>query len=223
MEILKSKNVLFVENNEEFAENFMTLLELFVYKIWHCKDLACANQTFEAERIDIIICDIKLNNENGLSFIEAIRKIDSHIPIIVLSGNKSEEFLFRAIPLNLSAYLLKPIKYKDFIESLEKCVHSFTKLKSILLKNGCMFDQQNHTLYLKDGSPVELLKKESAFITLLINNAQQIVTKDMMLESIWNFEEISEGAIANFIMRLRKKVGKNFIYTIPEMGYKLGI
>lgn len=223
MEILKSKSVLFVENNEEFAQNFMTLLELFVHKIWHCKDLTSANHTFQAEKIDIIISDIKLNHENGLSFIESIRRVDVHIPIIVLSGNKNEEFLFRAIPLNLCAYLLKPIKYKDFIESLEKCACSFTKSNSMLLKNGCIFDHQKHIFYLQDGTCVELHKKESAFIKLLIENGSSIVTKDRMLEAIWNYEDISEGAIANFIMRLRKKVGKNLIYTVPEIGYKLGL
>ncbi len=134
----------FVENNEEFAQNFMTLLELFVHKIWHCKDLTSANETFKAENIDIIISDIKLNHENGLAFIESIRKVNTQIPVIVLSCNKNEEFLFRAIPLNLSAYLLKPIKYKDFIESLEKCACSFTKSNTIILKNGCMFDPHNH-------------------------------------------------------------------------------
>lgn len=223
MEILKSKNVLFVEDNEEFAQNFMTLLELFVHKIWYCKDIESAHKTFQSEQIDIIISDIKLNNENGLSFIESIRKIDTHIPIIILSGNKNEAFLFRAIPLNLSAYLLKPIKYKDFIESLEKCACSFTKSNTIILKNGCIFDPSNHLFYLQDGTPIELHKKESAFIKLLIENGHHIVTKDRMLESIWNYEDISEGAIANFIMRLRKKVGKNLIYTVPEIGYKLGL
>ena len=223
MEILKSKSVLFVENNEEFAQNFMTLLELFVHKIWHCKDLTSANHTFQAEKIDIIISDIKLNHENGLSFIESIRRVDVHIPIIVLSGNKNEEFFFRPIPLNFCAYLFKPIKYKDFIESLEKCACSFTKSNSMLLKNGCIFDHQNHIFYLQDGTCVELHKKESAFIKLLIENGSSIVTKDRMLEAIWNYEDISEGAIANFIMRLRKKVGKNLIYTVPEIGYKLGL
>ena len=136
VEILKTKNVLFVEDNDDFAQNFMTLLELFVHKIWHCKDLSHARNIFTHEVVDMIICDIKLNNENGLSFIEEVRKFETRMPIIVLSGNKNEEFLFRAIPLNLTAYLLKPIKYKDFVASLEKCAKSFSKTETTLLKNG---------------------------------------------------------------------------------------
>ena len=70
MEILKTKNVLFVEDNDDFAQNFMTLLELFVHKIWHCKDLSHARNIFTHEVVDMIICDIKLNNENGLSYLQ---------------------------------------------------------------------------------------------------------------------------------------------------------
>ncbi len=222
MEILKTKNVLFVEDNEDFAQNFMTLLELFVHKIWHAKELKTAREVFQHETIDMIICDIKLNNENGLAFIEEVRKFETGMPIIILSGNKNEEFLFRAIPLNLTAYLLKPIKYKDLVTSLETCAKSFTKTEAILLKNGDIFDRHNQALHLKDGTTIELGKKETAFLRLLIENHNQIVTKDMILESVWNFEDVSEGAIANFIMRLRKKIGKQFIHTVAESGYKLG-
>lgn len=223
MEILKQKNVLFVEDNEEFAHNFIMLLELFVHKIWHCKNLSDARSIFEHESVDLIICDIKLHHENGLNFIEEVRKIETHIPIMILSGNKNEEYLFRAIPLNLTAYLLKPIKYKDFVASLEKCAKAFTKSETVLLKNGDIFDKQSQQLHLKNGETIELGKKETAFLELLIANPHHIITKDMVLESVWNFEDVSEGAVANFIMRLRKKIGKNYIHTVAESGYKLGI
>lgn len=223
VELLKTKNVLFVEDNDDFAQNFMTLLALFVQTIYHCKDLQSARETFASQRVDLIICDIKLNNENGLNFIEEVRKIETTIPIIVLSGNKNEEFLFRAIPLNLTAYLLKPITYKDFVASLEKCAGAFFKNETIVLKNGDVFDRQNQTLQLKSGELIELSKKETLFLSLLIENAHQIVTKDMLLASVWDYEEVSEGAIANFIMRLRKKIGKQFIHTVAESGYRLGI
>lgn len=223
MEILKTKNVLFIEDNDDFAQNFMTLLGLFVHKIWYCQTLTHARQTFTDESIDFIICDIKLNDENGFNFIEEVRKIETTMPIIVLSGNKNEEFLFRAIPLNLIAYLLKPITYKDFVASLEKCAEIFSKKETVLLKNGDLFDTQNQTLTLKDGSVIEMSKKETLFLKLLVDNAQKIVTKDMLLATVWNYEDVSEGALANFVMRLRKKIGKNLIHTIAESGYRLGL
>ena len=222
MTVLKNKNVLLVEDNDEFAQNFMTLLSLFVGAIFHCKDIGSAQKVLVDKKIDMIICDIKLGDENGLDFIESIRKNNLHMPIVILSGNKNEEFLFRAIPLNLVAYLLKPIKYKEFTETLTKCAQFFTPSTHLMLKNGYSFDQNNRLLYTKEGVAIELGKKEAAFVELLLANQNRIVTKDMMYESIWNFDCVSDQAIVNFVMRFRKKVGKEFIQTIAEAGYRLG-
>lgn len=222
IKILKDKNVLFVEDNEEFAQNFMTLLALFVKQIFHCDTITKAKQTMQTETIDMIICDIKLNDENGLDLIEVIRKDNTHLPIVVLSGNKNEEFLFRAIPLNLTAYLLKPIKYKELIDTLSKCAEYFQPSTQIVLKNGYSYEPENRVLYDKEGGLIELSKKEAAFVELLMANANRIVTKDMMCESVWNFDCVSDQAIVNFVMRFRKKVGKEFIQTIAEAGYRLG-
>jgi len=220
LEILKDKNVLFVEDNEEFAQNFIALLSLFVKEVFHCRTLA--DGALKIQKIDMIICDIKLNNENGLDFIESARKSSVQLPIVILSGNKNEEFLFRAIPLNLVAYLLKPVKYKELIDTLTKCAECFKPSNHVVLRNGYAFDQDNRILQTPEGLAIELSKKESAFVELLVTHQNRIVTKDMMYESIWNFDYVSDQAIVNFIMRFRKKVGKDFIQTIPEAGYRLG-
>lgn len=221
--VLKNKNALFVEDNDEFAQNFMTLLSLFVKEIFHCNTIKVAQNTLCEREIDIIICDIKLNDENELDFIESVRKYNENLPIVILSGNKNEEFLFRAIPLNLVAYLLKPIKYKELIDTLTKCAQFFAPLTHVVLKNGYSFDSGNMMLYDLKGIAIELSKKEAAFVELLVENPNRIVTKNMMCESIWNFDYVSDHSIVNFVMRFRKKVGKDFVQTIAEAGYRLGV
>jgi DNA-binding response OmpR family regulator len=221
--VLKEKNVLFVEDNDEFAQNFMTLLSLFVKEIFHCNTIRVAHETLSDKTVDMIICDIKLNDENGLDFIEKVRKNNVHMPIVILSGNKNEEFLFRAIPLNLVAYLLKPIKYKELIDTLTKCAQFLTPQQHVTLKNGYSFDGENRLLTTREGVAIELSRKEAAFVELLVAHQNRIVTKDMMYESLWNFDYVSDQAVVNFVMRFRKKVGKEFIQTIAEAGYRLAL
>ena len=55
MTVLKNKNVLLVEDNDEFAQNFMTLLSLFVGAIFHCKDIGSAQKVLVDEKIDMIV------------------------------------------------------------------------------------------------------------------------------------------------------------------------
>ena len=220
---LKEKHILFLEDNEEFAENFMALLELFVHKIFHCTTLESAYEILQTQKIDIIISDIKVHNENALSFIETVRQTNTHIPIIVLSGNKSEELLLRAIPLNLTAYLLKPVKYKELIDTLNRSSMTLSANNHIMLKNGYAFDKHNRVLFTNEGYKIDLNKKETAFVELLLEHQNRVVSKAMIYEALWNFDDVSDQALLNFIMRFRKKVGKNFLQTVSEAGYRLGV
>jgi len=222
LENLKHKTILFLEDNVEFAANTANLLQMFVQTVYHAQEISQAHTIFSANPIDIIICDIKLKNENGIDFIRDIRTKDTKTPIIIISGHKDEEFLFRAIPLGLTAYLLKPIKYETLIDALKQCVDAIDAhhMKKIELKEGWYYDGENKCLE-KEGQIYTLNKKESLFIDLLSKNRDRLITKEMINAAVWQLEDMSDSAITNFILRIRRRFGKNFIFTIPDVGYRL--
>ncbi len=222
MENLKNKTILLLEDNREFAENMTLLLETFVRKVYHAYDFTQADDIMAIHTINILISDIQLKLENGFDFIRQLRDKNRFMPIIVISGHKDEDFLFRAIPLNLTAYLLKPIKYHQLIEVLslcsEKLVLNANPLKE--LKEGYQYDQKLKVI-LRGTEVYQLNKKETLFIELVVKHPHQLITKEMLHSYVWKFEEMSDSALANFIMRIRKRFGKSFIYTIPDLGYRL--
>jgi DNA-binding response OmpR family regulator len=221
LEYLKDKTVLFLEDNETFAENTTTLLKIFVNSVIHAATIKEAIKALSEQNVDIIISDIKLKNENGIDFIRDVRSTDNSTPIIIISGHKDEEFLFRSIPLGLTAYLLKPIKYEDLIDALSRCAD---KLKSMHqsqkeLKEGWVYDSDTKTLH-KEEKSYSLNKKESLFMEMLAANRERLITKEMLQMSVWEEDEMSDSAVTNFIMRIRRRFGKDFIYTIPDLGYR---
>lgn len=222
LENLKHKTVLFLEDNMEFAVNTSNLLQVFVQTVYHAQEIAQAHILLSSNPIDIIICDIKLKNENGIDFIREVRRTDSKTPILIISGHKDEEFLFRAIPLGLTAYLLKPIKYETLIDALKQCVDAIDahQMKKIELKEGWYYDIENKCLE-KEGIVYSLNKKEILFVDLLSKNRDRLITKEMIGATVWIYDEMSASAISNFILRIRRRFGKNFIFTIPDVGYRL--
>ncbi|AFV97796.1 MULTISPECIES: response regulator transcription factor [unclassified Sulfuricurvum] len=222
LERLKDKAILFLEDNIEFATNSIDLLHVFVQDVYHAQSISEANVILDSNLIDIIICDIKLKNENGLDFIRDFRKKNTKIPIIVISGHKDEEFLFRAIPLGLTAYLLKPIKYEMLINVLKQCLEMIEihQMEKIELKEGWFYNIENKCLE-KEGITHTLNKKEALFMELLSQNRDRLITKEMINGSVWQFDEMSNSAITNFILRIRRRFGKNFVFTIPDIGYRL--
>lgn len=222
LEQLKNKTILFLEDNQEFAKNTMVLLDVFVKKIYHVVTVQEAQSVLGEKQIDVIISDIKLKKENGLDFIQSVRMQDKRTPIVIISGHKDEDFLFRSIVLELTAYLLKPIKYDELIHALELCSQKidFNQNKKIELKEDWYFDTESKTL-LKEGKTISLNKKEALFMELLAYNRERLITKEMMHSSVWEHRDMSDSAVTNFILRIRRRFGKTFIYTIPDVGYRL--
>ena len=225
VEFLKTKTILFIEDNETVAKHSIPLFNEFVQKVLYATSIMNAQTLLKSHDVDIIISDIKLNDENGLDFIQKIREDNISIPIIIISGHKDETFLFRSIPLNLTAYLLKPIILEELIEAFKRCCIMLkdsqqTTTEIIMIKDGWSYNkdlktiQNSHELFI-------LSKKENLFVELLIQNPTRIITKSMIESSVWGHEVMSDAAIANFILRIRKRFGKEFVHTIPDIGYRL--
>jgi two-component system response regulator VanR len=224
LERLKDKSILFLEDNLEFAKNTIVLFDVFVKNVYHAATIEEAETLLQDFSIDIIISDIKLKKENGLDFIQKFRTDNVQTPIIILSGHKDEDFLFQAIPLKLTAYLLKPIKYDELINALRLCSETITLYQNpqISLKENWLFNIETKTLE-KEGEAFVLNKKEALFMELIAHNRDRLITKEMIHASVWEFEEMSDSAVTNFILRIRRRFGKTFIYTIPDLGYRFSL
>ena len=222
MKFLGDKNLLLLEDSDEFIENAISLFNMFVKTTFVAKNIKEAFNILENEDIDLIISDIHLKKESGLDFIEEIRKTNNEIPILILSGYKDEDLLFKAMSLNLSAYLFKPINFKALMEAFEKCENKikFNNQAIVELKDGFKYDKELKRI-IKMNEIYELNKKEILFFEMLCENKKRIITKDMFIKFVYEYEPMSDSALNNFILRIRKRFGKNFLYTIPDIGYKM--
>jgi DNA-binding response OmpR family regulator len=222
MKNLKQKRILFLEDNIAFAHDTIRFLSHYVKEVIHVENMVEARQKFNDESIDIIISDLKVKDGIALSFIEEIRKIDSTVPIVVLSAHKDEELLLKAIPLGLTTYAIKPINFKEFESVLTKCsviLQLFDKNK-IFVKDDTFYDKGRKLLLVKEKA-ITLTKKEAEFLELLIENKNAIVTKEMIDNTIWENDSMSEPALKNFLLRIRKKTYRDLFYTVQGVGYRL--
>lgn len=220
MHRLKTLTILFVEDNEAFARNTIDFLQIYFGKVLHSKTIKDALRLFETEALDLILSDIKVEDGNGLEFIEKVRHTNKEIPIIVMSAHKEEELLLKAIPLGILAYEVKPIHYESFLSLLKKISQHFKERSSFQISPTLLYDYKTKELLL-DKKVIALTKKEMLFIELLLKYPQQIVSNHMIQNDVWEQTIMSDSAIKNLIFRLRKKVNQEFVQTIHGVGYKL--
>ena len=220
MDRLNKLNLLFLEDNEEFAKNTTSFLNLYFKKVVHKTTIEDALHHFNENRVDVIITDIKVEDGNGLDFIIDVRLVDKSVPIVVLSAHKDEDFLFKAIPLGILSYELKPINYENFLTLLNKIALTFIPMDIVKIFENIKYYAKSRELK-ENEKVISLTKKEALFIELLIKNTESVTTNEMIQKDVWEEKLMSSAAIKNFIFRLRKKVSIDFITTYQGMGYKL--
>lgn len=220
MDRLAELNLLFLEDNIEFALHTSELLGIYFKKVFHCKNIKEATDTFGEHRIDAIICDVKISGKNGLDFIQEVRKTDENCIVAALSAYKDDDYLLKAIPLNLTAYELKPIRYDDLMLLLKKMSAKLPPRTTAQISDTLIYNFETKELLL-EKKPIQLTKKELLFIELLIKSYPVPLSHERVQRDIWESRVMSDAAIKNMIFRLRKKVGVDFILTMQGVGYKL--
>lgn len=220
MDRLAYLNLLFLEDNEEFASNTAEFLDIYFKNVYCCKDTKEALLKFNENRIDVIISDVKVKDKNGLDFIKDIREFDKECIIVVLSAFKDEEYLLKAIGLNLISYEIKPLRYNDFIKLLQKISSAASKDKKVAIHDNLEYDFNKKILFYKNKE-VKLTKKEMLFIELLIKEQDKYVSYERVQRDVWENRVMSDAAVKNMVFRLRKKTGVDFISTTQGVGYTL--
>ena len=183
---------------------------------------------------DLIILDIMLPGEDGLSIARRIRTT-SDIPIIMLSARGED--IERIIGLEVGAddYLAKPFNPRELLariravlrrpvfnnnEDLSNPVSSaHTHVKNFEF-GPFRFNSINRTLH-KDNQSIELTSGEFDILETFINNANKILSRDQLIDHLKGYERSPfDRSIDVRVTRLRKKLGNNrYIHTVRGVGY----
>jgi two-component system, OmpR family, response regulator VanR len=220
--ILKTLNVLVVEDDDFLRSKFSDLLDMFFHNVYSAENGAVALEKFQKESIHVLFTDIEMPRMGGIELIEKVRQLDKNIPIVVISAYTDSHILLKSIELHLIKYLVKPIELNELKEVLHDC------LKSILENSTLDIEVDENVTYsytskhlINNGEIITLSKKEYQLLELLLENKNKPVSKELIREKIWDNEKMSDAALKNFILRLRKKTGADNILTVATIGYMI--
>lgn len=180
-----------------------------------------ANDAFkiaEDQRIDLVISDINIEGEiDGIECSGYLQKSFA-IPVIFITAYRDTHLLKRVSDLDFIGYLVKPFRVDELEVLLDIIALEYQEQCKVSEKYTYNFKTQ---VLLYDGEEIELTQKEHKFIALLLKSNGSLVTYDLLQESIWNGEEVSDEARRQFIFRLKQKVGDFPIELLKGSGYRL--
>ena len=217
LNLLKTLKILIVEDESKIASLLKEAINEYFYSVVIAKDGEEGLKRFKTNKPDIVITDIMMPKINGLEMTIKIKELDELVPIIILSAHSDKEKLLKAIDIGINKYFIKPFDPDEVLEHINKIAPTLNKRKIIKLKDGFVFDNNSISLY-KDGTLLNLTKREKEFFYLLLKNQNEVVEASVIKETIWD-EEVNDERLRTFIKRLRLKTSRDLIENASGQGY----
>lgn len=216
----KNLSVLYAEDNTALREITEKTLQLVVGKVYSVSDGAQALNIYKNNPIDIVILDIYMGSFSGIEVAKKIREENDKVPIVIVSGSIATEDLLAACKLNLIDYIHKPIEFNVLVKVLYSAV---ARLQSHGLLLAKINDSLSYDYFVKafinsKGEKIALTKKEIHTMELLLSNRGQIIPYETFSEEL--NDVMTDGALKNIILRLRKKMGDDSnLINLSKVGY----
>jgi two-component system, OmpR family, alkaline phosphatase synthesis response regulator PhoP len=225
-------SILLVEDEEHLHETLKLNLELEGYEITSAYNGADALKAVQNEYFDLIIMDIMLPGIDGISVTENIRVQQNEVPILILSAKNTGSDRVLGLKKGADDYLTKPFNLEELLLRIEKLIEKNKKIQ-VRENVGDNYEFGGNTIDFKaqeattwKGERVELSKKEIMLLKLLIENKNEVVTREKILQMVWGYNVYpTTRTIDNFILNFRKYFEKDsrnpeHFHSIRGMGYK---
>ena len=218
------------------VEDDHSIRDLMIYTLtiagFEAKGFADSVQFWEAmqagEQPELILLDIMLPGEDGITILKKLRAAGSTaaIPVIMATAKGSEYDRVIGLDLGADDYLCKPFGMMEMVSRIRAVLRrtSMSEHKNYLSYGAITMDQSRHVV-LVDGREVSLTLKEYDLLKLLLEHTGLVFTRDQLLSSVWDQDYSGETRTVDVhIGTLRTKLGESgeAIRTVRGVGYRLG-
>lgn len=211
--------ILLVEDNKSIIKGLEYAFAQNGYSCEYCLSLdeAVRKAPFN---YDAAVLDIMLPDGNGFDLFKKIRRY-SDLPVIFLTAVDDEDSVVNGLELGGDDYITKPFSTRELIARIKRVANKNSK-KNIITVSGVTLDLDKSAVF-ENGKQLELTALEYKLLSLLMQNAGKVVTRELIFEKIWDVSGnfVNDNTLTVYIKRIRKKLDADIIKTVKGMGYQV--
>lgn len=213
-------NILIVEDDEKIREGVMEFLQENGYRIYGAETGEEGLEILKHTEIHLALLDIMLPGISGIEVLKELR-IYSTLPVIMLTAVSDEKTQVDSFDRLADDYICKPFSLILLLKRMEALLRTHYKTKQIWNYREASVDFSGYQATY-EGKDAAVTPKEIKLLAYLLENSGQVVSREQILERIWNDEESPYDRVVDvYIKNLRKKLHLDCIVTVKGVGYKM--
>lgn len=218
-------NVFLLEDDEAIGIGLKYSLENEGYTVTIATSLKLAFEIINKEKFALYILDLTLPDGSGYDVCKKIKSIGD-FPVIFLTAYDDEVNVVMGLELGADDYISKPFRVKELIARIKSVLRRYNRESKGIIKIGNILINTNKATVFKNGQEVILTAMEYKLFLILLNNRGNILSRNKLLEYIWDVEGdfVNDNTLTVYIKRLRDKIEDDpseptIIKTIRGLGY----
>lgn len=214
-----------VEDDRALSDGIVLALKEPDYIFCQSDGVLQAQKAYEQQVPDLIILDINLPDGSGYDYLRWVRN-KSEIPILMLTANDLEMDEVMGLNLGADDYMTKPFSLAVLRARVQALSRRNQQRGSSVWQEGDFFFDFEALIFQKSGQEISLSVNEQRLLRMFVTNAGRILTREILMEGIWNegSDYVDENALSVTVNRLRSKLESkgdpvSYIQTVYGQGY----
>ena len=217
--------LLLVEDDPTLIRMLTSFLSDENFQVASVTGQQAAAAAMEAEKPDLALVDISLAEGNGFAVCANAKELG--VPVIFLTASGDEFSVVTGLDMGADDYISKPFRPRELVSRIRSVLRRVGKRQSIFTLGDITIDADKGTVT-RAGQDLYLSALEYKLLLMLLNNRGQILTRDKLLEEIWDNagDYVGDNTLTVYIKRLRDKIEQDpqnpvYIKTVRGIGYRL--
>jgi len=227
------KKILLVEDDNNFGLILRDYLTLHSYETTLAKNGIEGLEKFRKYNYDLCILDVMMPFKDGFSLASDIRSINEEVPLIFLTAKSLKDDVIKGFKIGADDYLIKPFDSEILLFKIKSIFKRKISLKKATdnkvdyIFSSFRYNSKFRELQFKNDKPVTLSPKEGKLLTLLLDNMNDLTTREEALVKIWNDDNyFTSRSMDVYVTKIRKYLSKDpkiKIENIHGKGFKFSI
>lgn len=172
---------------------------------------------------DLIVLDVMLPVRDGFDVCRTLRAKGIRTPVLMLTARDAVEDRVTGLDCGADDYLVKPFVFAELLARLRALSRRQPEVQAPVLRSGDLAMDTATRVVTRSGTRIDLTTKEYALLEYLMRHAEQVLTRTMIAEHVWNYDfDNATNVIDVHVKNLRRKIGEDgLIQTVRGAGYRL--